>query len=544
MGEVYRAKDTRLPREVAIKVSAQRFSERFAGEAPIIASLNHPNISTLYDVGDDYLVMEIVEGLTLADKIRQRPLTLDEASAIARQIVDALDYAHERGVVHRDLKPGNVKIRPDGVVKVLDFGLAKSGVGRLAEAAEAVTVAGPQTEVGVVLGTAAYMAPEQATGQVVDRRADIWAFGCLFYEMLAGAPPHLRDTSQETMASILRDDPDLNKVSAQAHRLLKRCLEKDPQKRPRHIGDVMSLLDDSPSGQYLVIDLIPRDPRERRFDAEEVAVASSPQVLPCWPSASLSPYGRRGGVGPSRCSPSASKSLNQMRCSLSMAAHGRIARRPLAGVSSQRRGRRGPLLAAVARHGRSARAPGDRRRVRAGRVDVRQPVCGIHASRRRDDDADHEGGHSGRTAAGAGRNARRLQRRHVEQGGRDSFRIVAAWRSRVSSSGCGRCCGACHGCGRGRRGPQIPSVPAGWTTVSLPEDLSRSRQDGCLRRLHRRRAGRAESQSRAGHEPSGLLCPESRRRPGTLDLSARWDADGTALRPGSADAQRRGRFNR
>ena len=250
MGEVYRAKDTRLPREVAIKVSAERFSDRFAGEAPIIASLNHPNISTLYDVGDDYLVMEIVEGLTLADKIRQRPLTLDEASAIARQIVDALDYAHERGVVHRDLKPGNVKIRPDGVVKVLDFGLAKSGVGRLVEAAEAVTVARPQTDVGVVLGTAAYMAPEQATGQVVDRRADIWAFGCLFYEMLAGAPPHLRDTSQETMASILRDDPDLNKVSAQAHRLLKRCLEKDPQKRPRHIGDVMSLLDDSPSGQY------------------------------------------------------------------------------------------------------------------------------------------------------------------------------------------------------------------------------------------------------------------------------------------------------
>ena len=250
MGEVYRAKDTRLPREAAIKVSAERFSERFAGEAQIIASLNHPNISTLYDVGDDYLVMELVEGPTLAEKITQRPLTLDEASAIARQIVDALDYAHERGVVHRDLKPGNVKIRPDGVVKVLDFGLAKSGVGRPAHAAEAATVATPQTEVGVVLGTPAYMAPEQATGQVVDRRADIWAFGCLFYEMLAGAPPHLRDTSQETMASILRDDPDLSKVPAQAHRLLKRCLEKDPQKRPRHIGDVMSLLDGPPSDQY------------------------------------------------------------------------------------------------------------------------------------------------------------------------------------------------------------------------------------------------------------------------------------------------------
>jgi Tol biopolymer transport system component/tRNA A-37 threonylcarbamoyl transferase component Bud32 len=251
MGEVYRARDTRLPRDTAIKVSAERFTERFAREAHVIASLNHPNITTLYDVGPDYLVMELVEGPTLADRIRQGVLPLDEASAIARQIADALEYAHERGVVHRDLKPGNVKIRPDGVVKVLDFGLAKTGVTQSApQSDESPTMSLHQTEAGVVLGTAAYMAPEQAKGKDVDKRADIWAFGCVFYEMLTGAPPHQGDSSQETLASILRDAPDLDKVPAQARRLLKRCLEKDPQKRLRHIGDVMSLLDEPPSAPY------------------------------------------------------------------------------------------------------------------------------------------------------------------------------------------------------------------------------------------------------------------------------------------------------
>jgi Tol biopolymer transport system component len=251
MGEVYRAKDTRLPREAAIKVSALKFSERFAREAHVIASLNHPNITTLYDVGPDYLVMELVDGPTLADRIKQGPLTLDEASNIARQIADALDYAHERGVVHRDLKPGNVKIRPDGVVKVLDFGLAKSGgmrAGALSD--DSPTMTTPATGAGVVLGTPAYMSPEQAKGKEVDKRSDIWAFGCVFYEMLTGTAAYHGESSQETMASILRDEPDLTKVPAQARRLLKRCLEKDPQKRPRHIGDVMLLLDEPASGEY------------------------------------------------------------------------------------------------------------------------------------------------------------------------------------------------------------------------------------------------------------------------------------------------------
>jgi eukaryotic-like serine/threonine-protein kinase len=247
MGEVYRAKDTRLPREAAIKISAQQFSERFAREAKIIAALNHPNISTLYDIGPNYLVMELVEGPTLADRIKQGALTLEEASAIARQIADALDYAHEKGVVHRDLKPGNVKIRPDGLVKVLDFGLAKVGGMPVAPSDESPTITVGQTQAGMILGTAAYMAPEQAKGKEVDKRADIYAFGLVFYEMLSGVRPHQGDTLQETMASVLKDEPDLSKVPAQAHRLLKRCLEKDPQKRLRHIGDVMSLLDETPS---------------------------------------------------------------------------------------------------------------------------------------------------------------------------------------------------------------------------------------------------------------------------------------------------------
>ena len=192
MGEVYRARDTRLDRIVAIKTSKQQFSERFEREARAVAALNHPNICQVYDVGPDYLVMELVDGPTLADRIHEGPLPLDEALAIARQIADALEAAHDKGIVHRDLKPANVKLKPEGsghTVKVLDFGLAKitpavhsSSSGN---PAHSPTLTIGMTAAGMILGTAAYMAPEQARGKEnVDKRADIWAFGVVLYEML------------------------------------------------------------------------------------------------------------------------------------------------------------------------------------------------------------------------------------------------------------------------------------------------------------------------------------------------------------------------
>src|SRR6202162_4584463 len=187
MGEVYRARDTRLNRDVAVKVSAEQFSERFEREAKAIAALNHPNICHLYDVGPNYLVMELVEGPTLAERIASGAIPLEESLAIARQMAEALEAAHEKRITHRDLKPANEKITHEGGMKVLDFGLAK-----LADP-DAVVPGAPDasptltlhegTRVGVILGTAAYMSPEQASGKPVDKRADIWSFGVVLYEM-------------------------------------------------------------------------------------------------------------------------------------------------------------------------------------------------------------------------------------------------------------------------------------------------------------------------------------------------------------------------
>jgi Tol biopolymer transport system component/tRNA A-37 threonylcarbamoyl transferase component Bud32 len=247
MGEVYRARDPRLGRDVAIKVSTEKFSERFQHEAKTVASLNHSNICHLYDVGPDYLVMELVEGETLAERLRAGAIPLPEALEIARQIADALEAAHEKGITHRDLKPGNIIVKPDGTVKVLDFGLAKIGGLSVPASADSPTMTQAQTQAGVILGTAAYMSPEQAKGKPVDQRADIYSFGVVVYEMVTGQRLHGGETTTEVLASVMKDEPQWNRVPAQVQRLLRRCLEKDPQKRQRHIGDVMAFVDEVPA---------------------------------------------------------------------------------------------------------------------------------------------------------------------------------------------------------------------------------------------------------------------------------------------------------
>ena len=244
MGEVYRATDTRLHREVAIKVSVERFAERFEAEARLIAALNHPNICTLHDVGPNYLVMELVEGPTLADRIAEGPLPLPEALALADQIQLALAAAHEKGIVHRDLKPGNIKITADGSVKVLDFGLAKlGGTPTAQDLALSPTISLSATQAGVVVGTAAYMAPEQARGKIVDKRADIWAFGVVLYEMLTGRQLFGGESLTDTLAAVIERDPDLSAVPERVRPLLRACLEKDPRRRLHDIADARLLLE-------------------------------------------------------------------------------------------------------------------------------------------------------------------------------------------------------------------------------------------------------------------------------------------------------------
>ena len=240
MGEVYRARDPRLNRDVAIKVSAAQFSERFEREAKAIAALNHPNICQIYDIGPNYLVMEFIEG-----EAPKGPMPLDETLRIARQIAEALEDAHDKGITHRDLKPANIKIKPDGTVKVLDFGLAKVTAGPAASGENSPTLTIGMTQAGMILGTASYMAPEQARGKEnVDKRADIWAFGVVLYELLTGRRLFEGEDVGHTLAAVIMQEPDLSGIPAQVTPLLKRCLEKDPKKRLRDIGDAWALLNE------------------------------------------------------------------------------------------------------------------------------------------------------------------------------------------------------------------------------------------------------------------------------------------------------------
>jgi serine/threonine-protein kinase len=223
MGEVYRARDSRLGREVAVKVSAERFEKRFEQEARLIASLNHPNICTLHDVGPNYLVMELVEGPTLAERIKHGVIPLAEALDIAKQIANALEAAHARGIIHRDLKPANIKIKADGAVKVLDFGLAKL----MTDSETDVT----KTIEGTVLGTAAYMAPEQAEGKPLDERSDVFSFGAVLYEMLSGKRAFGGNSTAQVLSAVLRDDPSPFQAPAELQRVVRKCLAKQPKDR-------------------------------------------------------------------------------------------------------------------------------------------------------------------------------------------------------------------------------------------------------------------------------------------------------------------------
>jgi Tol biopolymer transport system component len=243
MGEVWSARDSRVGRDVAVKVSEQRFTELFEREARAIAALNHPNICTLFDVGPNYLVMELIDGSTLAEWIARGPVPLNQALKIAKQIANALEAAHDKAIVHRDLKPANIKIRQDGSVKVLDFGLAKAGgEAHLTSGSRTVTLS---TREGMILGSPGYMSPEQARGQTVDKRADIWAFGVVFYEMLTGDRLFDGPTISDSVAAILMREPDLTLVPERVRRLLRLCLDKDPNRRLRDISSVELLLEDS-----------------------------------------------------------------------------------------------------------------------------------------------------------------------------------------------------------------------------------------------------------------------------------------------------------
>lgn len=261
MGEVWRATDTRLGRDVALKILPEAFAAdparmaRFAREAQLLAQLNHPNIAAIYGLEEEdgvrALVMELVEGPTLAERLSAGPMPLEEALPLAQQIAEALEYAHERGIIHRDLKPANIKVKPDGAPEILDFGLAKAMADDPAapDISNSPTLTVAATQAGVVLGTAAYMPPEQARGKNVDRRADIWSFGCVLYEMLTGRQAFAGETVSDILAHVITKAPDWSALPAdtplRVRRLLERCLEKDARRRLQAVGEARIALEDA-----------------------------------------------------------------------------------------------------------------------------------------------------------------------------------------------------------------------------------------------------------------------------------------------------------
>jgi serine/threonine protein kinase len=282
MGEVWRAKDTKLGREVAIKTLPEEFAgdpnrlARFEREAKPLASLNHPNIAAIHGFeeyeGSRFLVLELVEGDTLADGIARGAIPVDESLQLALQIAEALEVAHEKGVIHRDLKPANIKVTPDGKVKVLDFGLAKACAASDTSVSQSPTISMTATRQGVILGTAAYTSPEQARGQEVDKRTDIWALGCLLFEMLSGQATFPVTDVTDSLAAVVRAEPQWDSLPAnlnpKLNELLKRCLEKDARNRWHDIADVR-----------INIETVQANPDDPTVDSQSAAKAYSPRTL-------------------------------------------------------------------------------------------------------------------------------------------------------------------------------------------------------------------------------------------------------------------------